>query len=189
MVVLFKEESRVNRKEFERIKVKALELFDSAKIELTEREKMNLEVTDFGLNKLEDTGLQLITYVNTNHVCAKDLALLPNQTCPEHKHPKRDFDDGKEETFRCRYGKVYLYVEGENNENISINLPQGDEKYYTVFKEVILNTGEQYTIFPNTLHWFKAGGKGAVISEFSTRSTDEDDIFTDPRIKRIPEIN
>ncbi|USK47228.1 D-lyxose/D-mannose family sugar isomerase [Cytobacillus oceanisediminis] len=170
------------------IKSKALELFDRANIILTEEEKKSLEVADFGLGKVEDTGLQLITYVNTDQVCAKELALLPNQTCPEHKHPKRDFDDGKEETFRCRFGKVYLYVEGEAPESLSVLPPLGDEDYYTVFNEIVLNPGEQYTIYPNTLHWFKAGEEGAIVSEFSTRSTDETDIFTDPRIKRIPEI-
>ena len=45
-----------------------------------------------------------------------------------------------------------------------------------------------FLISPNTLHWFKAGNEGAVVSEFSTRSTDESDIFTDPRINRIPVI-
>jgi len=38
------------------------------------------------------------------------------------------------------------------------------------------------------LHWFQAGADGAVVSEFSTKSLDEFDIFTDPEIKRIPEI-
>ena len=41
---------------------------------------------------------------------------------------------------------------------------------------------------PDTLHWFQAGPEGAVISEFSTRSFDEYDIFTDPRIQRIPVV-
>ncbi|MBS4208305.1 D-lyxose/D-mannose family sugar isomerase [Bacillus sp. FJAT-50079] len=178
----------MKREQFEKIRDQAIGLFNKANIVLTEEEKENVEVADFGLEKIEDTGLQLITYVNTDAVCAKELALLPNQTCPEHKHPKREFDDGKEETFRCRYGKVYLYVEGEATEVRSTEPPQGDEKYYSVFHEVILRPGEQYTINPNTLHWFKAGSEGAVVSEFSTRSTDEEDIFTDPRIKRVPEI-
>jgi D-lyxose ketol-isomerase len=34
------------------------------------------------------------------------------------------------------------------------------------------------------LHWFQAGPEGAVISEFSTQSRDEADVFTDPRIVR-----
>jgi D-lyxose ketol-isomerase len=32
------------------------------------------------------------------------------------------------------------------------------------------------------------GGKGAVVSEFSTRSVDDADIFTDPSIRRKTEI-
>lgn len=178
----------MKREEYLRIRDKALKLFEKANIVLSEEEKERLEVADFGLNKVENTGLQLVTYVNTEKVCAKELALLPNQTCPEHKHPKRSFDDGKEETFRCKYGTVYLYVEGEPTENRAVNPPEEDEDYYTVFNEIILRPGEQYTIYPNTLHWFKAGEEGAIVAEFSTRSTDEDDVFTDPRIKRIPEI-
>ncbi|MBS4195483.1 D-lyxose/D-mannose family sugar isomerase [Lederbergia citri] len=174
--------------QYEKIRNKALNLFEKANIILTDSEKENVEVADFGLGKIENTGLQLVTYVNTDLVCAKELALLPNQTCPEHKHPKRDFDDGKEETFRCRYGIVYLYVEGEPVVNPATQPPKDDEKYYTAFHEIILKPGEQYTILPNTLHWFKASSEGAVVSEFSTKSTDEDDIFTDSRIKRIPEI-
>ena len=41
---------------------------------------------------------------------------------------------------------------------------------------------------PNTKHWFQAGEEGAVISEFSTPSFDEYDIFTDPRIDRLPKV-
>jgi D-lyxose ketol-isomerase len=93
---------------------------------------------------------------------------------------------GKEETFRCRYGKVYLYVSGEGKrENIKAHIPESE---VSVFHEVILNPGEQYTIMPETWHWFQAGPDGAVISEFSTRSTDETDVFTDRRIVREPKI-
>lgn len=52
----------------------------------------------------------------------------------------------------------------------------------------VLNPGEQYTLLPNTLHWFQAGDEGAVVSEFSTKSTDENDLFTDSEIKRIPVV-
>jgi D-lyxose ketol-isomerase len=43
-------------------------------------------------------------------------------------------------------------------------------------------------MMPGTWHWFQAGPEGAIVSEFSTRSTDEADRFTDPRIARAPEI-
>ena len=79
-------------------------------------------------------------------------------------------------------GRVYLYVSGEGKkEDISAKLPPTD---VTVFHEVVLNAGEQYTLMPETLHWFQAGDEGAVISEFSTANSDETDVFTDKRIVR-----
>lgn len=160
----------------------ASELFAKASIILTEEERQNIEVADFGLGRVRDTGLQLVTYINTERVCAKEMALLPGQTCPEHRHPTVDGQPGKEETFRCRRGLVRLYVEGEPAAH-PVDTPSG---VYTVFHEVILLPGEQYTIWPGTLHWFRAGEEGAVISEFSTRSRDESDQFSDPAIVRIP---
>ncbi len=59
---------------------------------------------------------------------------------------------------------------------------------YTVWHEVVPSPGEQYTIPPNTLHWFQAGDEGAIVSEFSTTSRDEKDIFTDPAIRRVTVI-
>ncbi|MFW5976716.1 MAG: D-lyxose/D-mannose family sugar isomerase [Bacillota bacterium] len=171
-----------------RIKKEALKLFTKAQIELTSEEKENIEIADFGLNDLKNTGLQIVTYVNTERYCAKEMVLLPGQTCPEHRHPPRNGEKGKKETFRCRYGRVYLYVEGKETKNPVVNPPVGDEKYYTVFNEIILNPGEQYTISPDTLHWFKGGKKGAVVSEFSSTSDDSSDIFTDPRINRLANL-
>ena len=67
-------------------------------------------------------------------------------------------------------------------------LPEGHETSFTVFKEIVLQPGDQYTLMPNTLHWFQAGSDGAVVSEFSTTSTDDADVFTDPAINRITKI-
>ncbi|ADL08607.1 D-lyxose ketol-isomerase [Thermosediminibacter oceani DSM 16646] len=170
------------------IQEKVYEALKKANIAITPEEKENIEVADFGLGDLENTGLQLLVYVNTDRYCAKELVLFPGQTCPEHRHPPVNGKPGKQETFRCRYGKVYLYVEGEKTENPHCRPPKGSEQYYTVWHEIELNPGEQYTIEPNTLHWFQAGEEGAIVSEFSSHSDDESDIFTDPRIKRIPEI-
>jgi D-lyxose ketol-isomerase len=102
--------------------------------------------------------------LNTERVCAKELVLFSGQTCPEHRHPAAGGLPGKEETFRCRRGSVLLHVEGED--------------------EIVLGPGEQYTIEPDTLHWFQAGPEGCVVSEFSTTSRDELDVFSDPRIVR-----
>lgn len=87
--------------------------YQKAGIVLTEEEKERIQLMDYGLNKPEQLGLQLFVYVNTDRYCAKELVLFPEQTCPEHRHPPVNGEKGKEETFRCRYGNVYLYVEGE----------------------------------------------------------------------------
>lgn len=162
-----------------------LKKFSEAGIRLTDKEKQSIEVADFGLGDLKHIGLQILTYVNTERVCAKEMVLMPYQTCPEHLHPDLGNSPGKEETFRCRRGKVYLYINGEKSDNIKAKLPPTK---VTVFKEIELNEGEQYTLYPKTLHWFQAGAEGAVISEFSTKSCDENDIFTDKRIRRLPEL-
>ena len=134
-----------------------------AGIVLTPAERDAIEVADFGLSRLEEVGLQLVVYVNSDRVCAKELVLFPRQTCPEHRHPPFEGSPGKEETFRCRAGLVRLHVAGE---------------------EIVLRPGEQHTIPPDTLHWFQAGDEGAIVTEFSTTSRDELDVFTDARIRR-----
>jgi D-lyxose ketol-isomerase len=164
---------------------KTVEFFEKANIKITKEEKNNIEFADFGLNEIDITGLEILVYVNTDRVCAKELVMLPEQTCPEHRHPSVEGEPGKEETFRCRYGKVYLYVEGEETKNRKTEPPKAPKGSYTVFQEIELGPGEQYTLYPNTKHWFKSGSEGAVVSEFSTKSRDESDIFTDERIIRI----
>lgn len=169
----------------ENIKDRVFSLLKEANIVLTDKEAEEIEMTDMGLGQFEVEGLQLVTYINNESYCAKELILLPNQTCPEHLHPPIGEKPGKKETFRCRMGTVYLYVEGEETVNPSTTPPKGKEEYYTVKREMALKPGEQYTILPGVKHWFKAGEEGAVVSEFSTTSRDEFDIFTDPHIKRV----
>jgi D-lyxose ketol-isomerase len=176
--------------EVEAARVRARKYLARAGIILTPEESARIEVADFGLGDLERTGLEVVTYVNTDRVCAKELVLFPGQTCPEHRHPPVAGEAGKEETFRCRWGKVYLYVEGHpvKPQEAQAVPPPGREHAYTVWREIILEPGQQHTIPSNTLHWFQGASEGAVVSEFSTRSRDETDIFTDKEIERIPVI-
>lgn len=178
----------LSKQDYVQLSQATINYLTKAGIIVTEQEKCAIEVADFGLNDVYNTGLELIVYVNTSRVCAKELVLLPHQTCPEHKHPTIAGSAGKEETFRCRYGTVYLYIAGKQTAKPHCTPPKGSEQYYTVWQEIVLNPGEQYTLQPDTLHWFQACPNGAVVSEFSTCSTDDTDIFTDPRIKRAPEI-
>lgn len=164
---------------------RAARMLEAAGIVITPAEAAAIEVADLGLGKLDDTGLEIVVYVNTDRYCAKELVMFPRQTCPEHRHPEVDAGPGKEETFRVRWGKVWLYVPGEPAENIQAKIPEGDDAYYTVRREIELGPGDQYTLPPDTLHWFQAGDEGAIVSEFSSTSRDESDVFTDPRIRRV----
>ena len=168
----------------------ATKAFADAGIVITDEEKARLEVADLGLNDFKNVGLTLLTYVNTEKCCGKEMVLMPHQTCPEHFHPDFTedgvFHEGKEETFRVRRGTCYLYVTGEGNkEDIKAVIPPTS---VSVFHEIELHEGEQYTLMPRTWHWFQAGSEGAIISEFSTKSRDDKDIFTDKRIVRAPEV-
>lgn len=178
----------ITRAEYDRVRAEALKHLEAQSIRLRPDEADGMEVADFGLSRVREIGLQLIVYVNTERCCAKELVLLPRQTCPEHWHPPVGDYPGKEETFRCRSGTVYLYVEGEPTKNPSAVVPSGQEPYLTVWHELVLQPGEQWTIPPNTLHWFQAGGDGAVVTEFSTKSMDEHDVFTDPSMERTTRI-
>jgi D-lyxose ketol-isomerase len=178
----------ITRSQVKKLQDRAAELLAKANIVVTPSERATIEVAEYGLDDVERQGLELVVYINTDRYCAKELILFPGQTCPEHKHPPVEGRPGKMETFRCRWGKAWLYVDGEPVNHPKATVPQGSEAYYTVFHELELLPGQQYTIPPNTLHWFQAGPEGGIVSEFSSTSTDENDAFTDPRIKRMPEI-
>ncbi|HQM47285.1 MAG TPA: D-lyxose/D-mannose family sugar isomerase [Candidatus Hydrogenedentes bacterium] len=174
----------LTREELHRLQQRAAKMLDAKGIAITEKERENIEIADFGLDEVEKTGLELVVYVNTDRYCAKELVMFPHQTCPEHRHPHVQGQPGKMETFRCRSGEVFLYTEGEPAPNPVCQPPEGSEEHYTVFHEIVLRPGEQYTIPSDTLHWFQAGDEGAIVSEFSSTSRDESDFFTDPRIQR-----
>ncbi|MDD4891745.1 MAG: D-lyxose/D-mannose family sugar isomerase, partial [Phycisphaerae bacterium] len=89
---------------------RASELLAKAGVVATPDERANIEVADMGLGQLDAMGLEIITYINTDRYCAKELVLLPRQTCPEHRHPPVNTQPGKMETFRCRWGRVWLYI-------------------------------------------------------------------------------
>lgn len=164
---------------------RAADILLAAGIALTDRERAEIEIADVGLGRVEEEGLEIVTYINTSRYCAKELVMFPRQTCPEHRHPPVGDDPGKMETFRVRRGVVWLYVEGETTLPIKARIPAASRPYYTVFHEIELRPGQQYTIAPDTLHWFQCGDEPAIVSEFSSTSRDEADIFTDPRIRRV----
>ncbi|MCK9326286.1 MAG: D-lyxose/D-mannose family sugar isomerase [Bacteroidales bacterium] len=165
---------------------RAAEMLAKAGIVITDHEKQNMEIADMGLDDLDHIGLEVVVYENNERYCAKELVLFPWQICPEHRHPTvSESNIGKQETFRCRYGEVYLYVPGEPVANPRARVPDRYREWMTVWHEIVMKPGDQFTLPPNTRHWFQAGPDGAVVSEFSSCSTDENDLFTDPGIVRV----
>lgn len=143
-----------------------------------------MEVLDMGLGNLEETGLQILSMVETDVIAVKVLVLFPGQTFVEHRHPSLGDYEGKEETFRCQWGEIRLYVPGEATPNPRGTPPAGQEQYYTSRREILLYPGEQHTVPPNTWHWFQAGEAGGVVWSFSTRATDAQDEFQAPHVVR-----
>ncbi len=179
----------MKRSQMQTVQRRVADQLEQAGIVLSPTDREKIEVADFGLDDFDRQGLGLLTYVNTDRYCAKELVLAGGQSCPEHRHPSVKDQPGKMETFRCRRGRVFLYVEGKAAGKIQAAIPPGGERYYHVHHEIELTAGGQYTIPPNTWHWFQAGPEGAVVSEFSSTSRDELDEFTDPRIRRMPLID
>jgi mannitol-1-phosphate 5-dehydrogenase len=168
----------------------AVRTLKAAGVVVMPTEAATLEIADYGLDRCEQFGLAILVYVNTERCCAQELVMTPAQICPEHRHPPVAGEVGKEATLRCRFGEVHLFVPGHKldsgEKEFALRLVPADKHAtLTMFKHIHLTPGGQYTLPPNTLHWFVAGPQGAVISAFSTRSRDEADIFTDPDIRRF----
>lgn len=178
----------LTRKQYKEAQQRALEYMLKAEVVLSEREKENISVADFGLSDLEHQGGQILTFFNTDRISAKIIVLFPWQILPEHWHPAIQKDVGKEEVMRVRWGEVYLYVPGKPTSHPKGRIPEGERENFTVWHEVILRPGEQYILPPQMVHWFQAGAEGAVIDDYSSTARDLRDGFTNPRVVRETKI-
>ncbi len=174
----------ITRKEYEEARRRARALLERAAVVLRPEELEGIEVADFGLGELEESGAQILTLVDTGTIAVKLLILFPRQTCPQHKHPPLGEYPGKEETFRCQWGELYLLMPGDPTPNPEARPPEHRRRTFTVWNETVLRPGDQVTSPPDTFHWFQAGPEGAVVWSFSSRATDVEDVFTDPDVKR-----
>jgi D-lyxose ketol-isomerase len=177
----------ITRAEQRAAQKRAAQMIRESGIRITDEEADKIEVVDFGLSHLEIEGVQVLTLVQTERISVKVLAMLPNQTEPEHWHPPVGNDPGKEETIRAVSGTIYFYVRGEDTLENGF-LVKGKEKYYTLRHEIILKPGDQITFQPGEKHWFQARDEGAVMYSFSSVARDALDQFTDPDIIRIIKV-
>lgn len=177
----------ITKAEQKKARERTAQMIAQSGIRITEEEKNRIEVVDFGLSHLDIEGVQVLTLVQTERISVKVLAMLPNQTEPEHWHPPVGDDPGKEETIRVVSGTVHFYIQGDDTFKHGF-LVKGKEKYYTLRHEIILKPGDQITFQPGEKHWFQARDEGAVMYSFSSVARDALDQFTDPNIVRTVKV-
>jgi D-lyxose ketol-isomerase len=178
----------LTRTEYRQAQARAAQLLRRTGLALRAAELATIAVADFGLSELPLTGAQILTLLDTEEIAVKLIALFPEQTLPEHRHPPLGDYPGKAETLRCEWGAVYLYRPGPAVSDPLGHPPAHRLETYTVWHEIVLHPGEQVTLAPNTRHWFQAGPQGCVVWSFSSRAVDVQDIFTDPEIERVTAI-
>jgi D-lyxose ketol-isomerase len=157
-----------------------IDLIHQSGFPLTERELEALEVSDFGLNNLPHEGFAFIDILRSPRLRVTLLVLLPNQSLPQHVHPPYEEEQGKEETIRVLYGQTGVYIKGEAT-NPDAHIPVGKDSYYTARREIRIGPGEQYTVTPNTEHWFQGGPEGSVNICFQNRVDENKNLFWDPQ--------
>jgi D-lyxose ketol-isomerase len=177
----------ITRQQQQAAQKQAAAMIRQAGITITEEEAGSIEVVDFGLSRLAKEGVQVLTLVQTDRISVKVLAMLPNQTEPEHWHPPVGDDPGKEETIRVIAGTVYFYVSGEDNFKEGF-IVDGKDDCYTMRKEIVMKPCDQISLAPGEKHWFQAREAGAVMYSFSTIARDALDQFTDPNIVRMTKV-
>ena len=155
----------ITRQAWESARKRAAEFVRGAGMAVRPEELERIEVADFGLSELEQSGVQILTLVDTEAMAVKVLISFPWQAEPEHKHPRLGDYAGKEETIRCEWGKLYAYGPGAPTPHPAGHPPTHRLHAYTVWYEYTLNPGDQVQFAPNTPHWFQGGPQTAVYIE------------------------
>jgi len=177
----------LTRREYRAAQEHAVALIRAAGLALTDEEAGRVEVADFGLSRLDREGAQILTWVATDRIAVKIIALFEDQSLPEHWHPRVGADPGKEETIRVVHGVLRCYIPGVDTLQAGF-VPEGKQEAYSTRQEHLLGPGAQITLAPGTKHWFQAGAGGVVMYSFSTVARDILDQFTDPNVQRVTRI-
>lgn len=164
----------------------ALDLSAKSHFPLSVAEIQAIRINDFGLNNLPVEGFAFVDLLRTERVRTTLMIFLPDQTLPQHKHPPYENEAGKEESVRVLWGQFMVCVEGGDTPGIEDMIPHGKADYYTARKAVVLETCMQYTIPPDTAHWFHAGPEGAVVLACQNRVDEERNLFYDPASSGCP---
>jgi hypothetical protein len=147
----------IGEHELRQARLYAAEKLSETGVVLTAEERDAIEVADFGLSRLAETGLQLLVYVNTDRYCAKELVLRPWADVPGapastlRGHPRQggDVPLSQRPRLSLRRGRPHT-GSGVHAASGRIHRRARDRAA----------AGMQHTIPPGTLHWFQAGPEG-----------------------------
>jgi D-lyxose ketol-isomerase len=168
----------------EAVRAETTALIRAAGVHLSEQELAGMQLIDFGLGDIRREGVQYVDILLTECLRITVLALLPNQTLPQHFHPAYEQCAGKEESVRCVWGQFRIYLPGPNTITLG-TVRLGKEQWYSARHEVVLEPGGMCTIAPSVPHWFQAGPAGAVTITFANRVDETRNRFADPDVRAI----
>lgn len=66
--------------EYEAARERTVEMLSEAGVALTDEERGDVEIVDYGFDDLETVGTEIVVYVNNDRYCAKDVFNDPKST-------------------------------------------------------------------------------------------------------------
>lgn len=143
------------------------------------------DVTDFGFQDFENTGLTLFTLRNglypAGHkpYCEKIMHVRKNQVTPYHYHAQKVEDI----IFRAGKGSFHLALIPTNEQRqpvydgmVEVEI-DGVKHQFAAEQKITLKLGQSITLFPYLYHKFWAEGADCLIGEVSTINNDRMDNY------------
>ena len=144
-----------------------------------------LWVSDYGMGTFTTLGLAAFGFINDEEssYLGQDLFILPGQMLPEHYHLATDKCPPKMEGWHVRYGRSYVYGEGEPTKDMYAKIPASQKDIVSTFHETILDPGQTATLNRQTAkHWQFGGPEGAIVSEYGTFHDNDGVRHSDPKL-------
>jgi D-lyxose ketol-isomerase len=150
--------------------------------------KPRWDVTDFGLDNFQASGLVLVNLAEEAEYCEKLMYAMRQQVIPAHTHQK------KKEDIICRNGELVIKLWSKDPADkptaghiqIKVN---GAMTTYQAGTPLVLLSGERVTIPPGLWHEFYPISGECIIGEVSTANDDvNDNIFSNKAIGRFSDI-
>ena len=143
------------------------------------------DITDFGLNQIDQFGLVLINLANEPEYCEKLMYARPRMATPAHTHKL------KKEDIICRQGafEIVFWKDANLTKDLLTVKIDGDWKEIKGSEPILISAGSRITIFPTQYHEFAPIETNTIIGEVSTANDDaSDNYFINNKIGRYAHV-